>query len=76
MEMCDMSHKKMIAWEVAVVAFTILVLRLWTTFHDWLFSISIWWFVAIVLIGLLKSGCCNMIGSSNAKGKMSSKKKK
>ncbi len=74
MENCDMSHGKIVAWKLAIISFTILVLRWWTSFHDWVFGLNIWWLVAVFVISLMKSGCCN--SSSNKTTKKATRKKK
>jgi len=74
MEGYEMSGRKIFAVKLAVISFTIIVMRLWTGFTTWVFDINIWWLVAVFVIAAWKAGCCKgSCGMDMGKGK---KKKK
>ncbi len=68
--------------KVAVAAFVIVILKIWTDAMTWVVNTNVWWFVAIFVIFSIKAGmhcsgnCCLIKRMGKKPEKKVSKKKK
>jgi len=75
MNTCEMGKGQILAGKLAVISFTLVVLKLWAGLLSWVLSVNIWWFVLAFVVFALKFGYCKSDSDNMAARKKAKKKK-